>query len=198
MFIQTEQTPNPASLKFLPGCEVMLAGTAEFISPATASAASPLAFALFQVAGVKGVFLGRDFNSRSRNYSETVANQIDDEVRKFIIEGHEEAHRLLDQNRDILDRLALALLERETLDGEEDSSLHELLIVLAHRGELFALGQNSRFGFFRCLDHDHETHCSILDMRSADRRAIRGLTNTSNEPGQNRHGGRQGFECSCA
>jgi Fe-S cluster biogenesis protein NfuA len=61
MFIQTEQTPNPASLKFLPGCEVMLAGTAEFISPATASAASPLAFALFRVAGVKGVFLGRDF-----------------------------------------------------------------------------------------------------------------------------------------
>ncbi len=71
----------------------------------------------------ESVFLGRDFNSRSRNYSETVANQIDDEVRKFIIEGHEEAHRLLDQNRDILDRLALALLERETLDGEDVDAL---------------------------------------------------------------------------
>jgi cell division protease FtsH len=71
----------------------------------------------------ESVFLGRDFTSRSRNYSETVANQIDDEVRKFIIEGHEEAHRLLSQNRDTLDRIANALLERETLDGEDVDSI---------------------------------------------------------------------------
>src|SRR6516225_408747 len=62
----------------------------------------------------ESVFLGRDFTSRTRNYSETVANQIDDEVRKFVLEGHEEARQLLSQNRDVLDRLALALLERET------------------------------------------------------------------------------------
>jgi cell division protease FtsH len=67
----------------------------------------------------ESVFLGRDFNSRSRNYSEAVANQIDDEVRKFVIEGHEEARLLLSQNRDVLDRIATALLERETLDGED-------------------------------------------------------------------------------
>jgi cell division protease FtsH len=67
----------------------------------------------------ESVFLGRDFTSRTRNYSETVANQIDDEVRKFILEAHEEARRLLSQNREILDRLASALLERETVDGEE-------------------------------------------------------------------------------
>jgi len=67
----------------------------------------------------ESVFLGRDLTSRSRNYSETVANQIDDEVRKFIIEGHEEARQLLSQNRDALDRIANALLERETLDGED-------------------------------------------------------------------------------
>ena len=71
----------------------------------------------------ESVFLGRDFNSRSRNYSETVANQIDDEVRKFIIEGHEEARQLLSQNRDVLDRIANALLERETLDGEDVDSI---------------------------------------------------------------------------
>jgi cell division protease FtsH len=71
----------------------------------------------------ESVFLGRDFTSRSRNYSETVANQIDDEVRKFIIEGHEEARQLLSQNRDVLDRLANALLERETLDGEDVDSI---------------------------------------------------------------------------
>ncbi len=60
MFIETEGTPNPATLKFLPGREVMGNGTADF---ATASAAdhSPLAQALFQLSGVARVFLGGDF-----------------------------------------------------------------------------------------------------------------------------------------
>lgn len=61
MFIQTEQTPNPASLKFLPGCEVMVQGTAEFTDAAAAAEKSPLAAALFDISGVAGVFLGRDF-----------------------------------------------------------------------------------------------------------------------------------------
>jgi Fe-S cluster biogenesis protein NfuA len=60
MFIQTEQTPNPASLKFLPGRAVMDAGTANFPSPETA-ARSPLAQRLFEIDGVTGVFLGTDF-----------------------------------------------------------------------------------------------------------------------------------------
>lgn len=60
MFIQTEQTPNPASLKFLPGCEVMVKGTAEF-TEAKGADASPLAAQLFKVKGVAGVFLGSDF-----------------------------------------------------------------------------------------------------------------------------------------
>ncbi len=62
MFIQTEATPNPATLKFLPGRAVMAQGTAQFASPADA-AASPLAEALFAVAGVEAVFLGADFIS---------------------------------------------------------------------------------------------------------------------------------------
>ena len=71
----------------------------------------------------ESVFLGRDFTSRSRNYSETIANQIDDEVRKFVIEGHETAMSLLRENREILEKLAEALLERETLDAEEVDAL---------------------------------------------------------------------------
>jgi len=67
----------------------------------------------------ESVFLGRDFTSRRRDYSETIANQIDDEVRKFVLDGHGEARRLLDENRAALEALALALLERETLDAEE-------------------------------------------------------------------------------
>ncbi|PID36105.1 MAG: NifU family protein [Rhodobacterales bacterium] len=60
MFIQTETTPNPATLKFLPGREVLDMGTADFPSR-DAAAKSPLALRLFAVAGVEGVFLGHDF-----------------------------------------------------------------------------------------------------------------------------------------
>ncbi len=60
MFIETEQTPNPATLKFLPGRSVMGAGTADFTS-AEAAERSPLAQRLFQVEGIGGVFLGSDF-----------------------------------------------------------------------------------------------------------------------------------------
>ncbi|RFC62934.1 NifU family protein [Fulvimarina endophytica] len=61
MFIQTEVTPNPATLKFLPGRVVLERGTEEFTSLEDASARSPLAARLFEVDGVTGVFLGFDF-----------------------------------------------------------------------------------------------------------------------------------------
>jgi Fe-S cluster biogenesis protein NfuA len=60
MFIETEGTPNPATLKFLPGCDVMGAGTADFAS-AEAAVLSPLATAIFALPGVARVFLGTDF-----------------------------------------------------------------------------------------------------------------------------------------
>ncbi|RMH48143.1 MAG: NifU family protein [Alphaproteobacteria bacterium] len=60
MFIQTESTPNPATLKFLPGQTVLSAGTADFPN-AEAATVSPLARRLFAVDGVSAVFLGPDF-----------------------------------------------------------------------------------------------------------------------------------------
>jgi Fe-S cluster biogenesis protein NfuA len=60
MFIQTEQTPNPATLKFLPGRAVMESGTANFTDPQDAGR-SPLAERLFTLPEVSGVFLGGDF-----------------------------------------------------------------------------------------------------------------------------------------
>ena len=62
MLIETEATPNPATLKFLPGRTVMEAGTRDFASPEEAEA-SPLADALFGLGDVTGVFFGRDFVS---------------------------------------------------------------------------------------------------------------------------------------
>ena len=62
MLIETETTPNPATLKFLPGRAVMDAGTRDFATPEEAEA-SPLAEALFDLVDVTGVFFGRDFVS---------------------------------------------------------------------------------------------------------------------------------------
>ena len=60
MFIQTESTPNPATLKFLPGQTVLATGTADFPS-AESAGSSPLASRVYGVDGVTGVFLGTDF-----------------------------------------------------------------------------------------------------------------------------------------
>ena len=60
MFIQTEATPNPATLKFLPGRTVLASGTLDMPNRAEA-AQSPLAERLFDIQGVGGVFLGSDF-----------------------------------------------------------------------------------------------------------------------------------------
>ena len=62
MFIETERTPNPATLKFLPGRAVMASGTADFPDPETAQD-SPLAAALFALGDIEGVFFGSDFVS---------------------------------------------------------------------------------------------------------------------------------------
>lgn len=62
MLIETEATPNPATLKFLPGRTVMDAGTRDFATPEEAES-SPLADTLFGLGDVTGVFFGRDFVS---------------------------------------------------------------------------------------------------------------------------------------
>ena len=70
MFIETEGTPNPATLKFLPGQAVMQHDTADFPNAAAASR-SPLAQALFALPGVARVFLGGDFITVTKSDAET-------------------------------------------------------------------------------------------------------------------------------
>jgi Fe-S cluster biogenesis protein NfuA len=65
MFIQTEATPNPATLKFLPGVPVLESGTLD-LRGADEAAQSPLAERLFGIAGVSGVFFGSDFITVSK------------------------------------------------------------------------------------------------------------------------------------
>lgn len=70
MFIQTEATPNPATLKFIPGTQVLPGGARDFRDKASAQEASPLAARLFDVEGVSGVFLGSDFISVTKSSGE--------------------------------------------------------------------------------------------------------------------------------
>ncbi|MCX7969173.1 MAG: ATP-dependent zinc metalloprotease FtsH [Armatimonadetes bacterium] len=72
------------------------------------------------------VFLGRDI-VEDRNYSESVASEIDKEVRRIVEECYQRAKKLLQENRIALDAIANRLLERETIDGEE---LDELLVSM--------------------------------------------------------------------
>ena len=69
MFIQTEATPNPATLKFIPGQTVLSTGTRDYRDRA-AAAQSPLAVRLFDIDGIDGVFLGSDFISVTKGEGE--------------------------------------------------------------------------------------------------------------------------------
>src|ERR1700749_4944767 len=69
MFIQTEATPNPATLKFIPGRSVLDSGTMEFSTPESATR-SPLAERLFSVPGVTSVFFGSDFVTVTKDGSD--------------------------------------------------------------------------------------------------------------------------------
>ena len=65
------------------------------------------------------IFLGREFAQHRPDYSEKTAIDIDEEIKRIINEQHTRAKNVLTQYRDALDRLAQALLERETLDQDE-------------------------------------------------------------------------------
>ncbi len=69
------------------------------------------------------VFLGRDFGDQKADYSEKTAIEIDDEVRRFVTEGHERAKKVMVDHLDKLKLLAEALLEYETLDGPDIDTL---------------------------------------------------------------------------
>lgn len=73
----------------------------------------------------ESVFLGREMTQRREDYSADTAREIDEEVRRIIDEQYQVALRVMQENRDKLDRLAQALLERETLDAVEIAACME-------------------------------------------------------------------------
>jgi Fe-S cluster biogenesis protein NfuA len=94
MFIQTESTPNPATLKFLPGRSVLDEGTADFPNADTAGR-SPLAARIFGVEGVRGVFFGTDFVTVTKD-AETEWNHIKPAILGAIMEHFQSGQPVLE------------------------------------------------------------------------------------------------------
>ena len=90
MHVTAQPTPNPATLKFLLDVDILDAGTADFPDAAAAEAGSPLAGQLFALAGVTGVFLGRDFVSVTRSGGAdwaALAPAVEATLRRFVRQG---------------------------------------------------------------------------------------------------------------
>jgi len=115
MFIQTENTPNPATVKFIPGVPVMESGVAEFMDEGTAKK-SPLATRIFAINGVKSVFFGNDFvsvtKSDATDWSNIKAPILAAVMQHFTMkeplfnEGHTE-----NPNDDLLDEISKQIKE---------------------------------------------------------------------------------------
>lgn len=93
MFIQTEETPNPATLKFIPDGHVVLKkGTAEFKNQKQAESKSPLALQLFAITGVEAVFFGHDFITITKSGNAVwkyLTSEIQAVIMDFFLTGKE-------------------------------------------------------------------------------------------------------------
>ncbi len=121
MFIQTESTPNPATLKFLPGQTVLDAGSADFPTADTAGK-SPLATRVFAVDGVKGVFFGTDFVTVTKA-DETEWDHIKPAVLGAIMEHFQSGQPVIEGESGA----ASGHAEHDGPDGEIVSQIKELL-----------------------------------------------------------------------
>ena len=114
MFIQTESTPNPATVKFLPDCVVLENGSADFPNAAAAES-SPLAKRLFLISGVKGVFLGHDFISVTKTESYewvTLKPQILAAIMEHIASGQKMAESpSASLSPDLIDEISSQIIE---------------------------------------------------------------------------------------
>jgi len=120
MFIQTESTPNPATLKFLPGKPVMPSGSADF-PDRDAARRSPLAERLFAVEGVSGVFFGPDFVSVTKEKGEW--QHLKPAILGAIMEHYQSGKPLIAEAAET----GHAAHEREGEDGEIIDQIKELL-----------------------------------------------------------------------
>ena len=120
MFIQTESTPNPATLKFLPGQTVLASGTADFAS-AEAAAVSPLAQRIFAVSGVAAVFFGTDFVTVTKS-DDTDWDHIKPSILGAVMEHYQSGQPVMEG-----EQAASGHAEHTGEDGEIVNQIKELL-----------------------------------------------------------------------
>lgn len=113
MFIQTESTPNPATLKFLPGVTVMEKGTANFDTRESAEV-SPLAMNLYATDGVTGVFLGSDF------VTVTKSEEKNWDIMKPLVLGAIMEH--FQSGRSVIE----GTIEADDADGDDDGIVRQI------------------------------------------------------------------------
>ncbi len=123
MFIQTEATPNPATLKFLPGQTVLDTGTIDFTT-ADAAADSPLAKRIFSVSGVVGVFFGTDFITVTKT-DDTEWNHIKPAILGAIMEHFQSGQDVLKQG--------VARTEHREHDGPDQEIVKQIKELLDTR-----------------------------------------------------------------
>ena len=114
MFIQTETTPNPDVLKFLPGRDVLGAGTREFADADAAAETSPLAAAIFEIEGVRRVFLGADFLTVTREAHGLEWRQMKAPVLAAIMEHYTSGAPILRETAGAAEGHDAAVYEGET------------------------------------------------------------------------------------
>lgn len=120
MFIQTESTPNPATLKFLPGQTVLEVGTADFPTVET-SDKSPLASRIYTVTGVTGVFFGTDFVTVTKA-DDVEWDHIKPAILGAIMEHYQSGQSVMDGESTRVDHA-----EHDGPDGEIVDQIKELL-----------------------------------------------------------------------
>jgi Fe-S cluster biogenesis protein NfuA len=114
MFIRCEETPNPQTLKFIPDDRIILpSGTLEFKNQKQASLKSPLALVLFEISGIKSVFLGKDFITITKNEEINWA-KIKTEIQATIMDFLSSGKPILFEN----------LPEKNLVDNQKNTSNH--------------------------------------------------------------------------
>lgn len=133
MFIQTQETPNPNSLKFLPGITVIEDGnTYDFPNPKTAVGKSQLARLLFKIEGVKSVFFGKDFVTVTKMDDEVEWRLLKPEIFATIMDYFTSNLPVI--NEQAADAAAAALSEQdEELDSEQNETVMMIKELLETR-----------------------------------------------------------------
>ena len=152
MFIQTEPTPNPLTLKFLPGLEVLPEGKTAFYTSKAAAKDSPLGEMLFDVEGVKAVFFGHEFITVTRDNQNTW-----EDLKPYLLTG------IMDHF--VAGRPVLREAQAEAADNSNDSELVKQIKELIETRVRPAVAQDGGDIVFH--DFDEESGVVRLEMHGA-------------------------------